>query len=74
LIILPLLALTTYSAGIQLGWRLFVVGIFLGLSLIGATFMEAHVWVFSFIALVVVAMFLLLKHYAGPKIEKRNLE
>jgi hypothetical protein len=67
LIILLLLALTTFFAGIHLGWRLFIVGIFLGLALIGATYLEEFVWIFLFIAIVVVAIFLLLKRYAGTK-------
>jgi hypothetical protein len=65
LIILLLLALTTFFAGIHLGWRLFIVGIFLGLALIGATYLEEFVWIFLIIALVVVAIFILLKRYAG---------
>ena len=70
LIILLLLALTTFFAGIHLGWRLFIVGIFLGLALIGAAYLEEFVWMFLIIALVVVAIFLLLKRYAGPKMGK----
>lgn len=45
LIILLLLALTSFYAGIHLGWRLFIVGIFLGLALIGATYLEEFVWI-----------------------------
>ena len=71
LIILLLLALTTFFAGIHLGWRLFIVGIFLGVALIGATYLEEFVWMFLIIALVVVAIFLLLKHYAGTKIGEK---
>ena len=71
LIILLLLALTTFFAGIHLGWRLFIVGIFLGLALIGAAYLEEFVWMFLIIALVVVAIFLLLKHYAGTKIGEK---
>jgi uncharacterized membrane protein HdeD (DUF308 family) len=71
LIILLLLALTTFFAGIHLGWRLFIVGIFLGLALIGATYLEEFVWIFLFIALVVVAIFILLKRYAGTKMGEK---
>jgi general stress protein CsbA len=49
---------------------LFIVGIFLGLALIGATYLEEFVWMFLIIALVVVAIFLLLKRYAGTKMGK----
>jgi hypothetical protein len=74
LIILLLLALTTFFAGIHLGWRLFIVGIFLGLALIGATYLEEFVWIFLFIAIVVVAIFLLLKRFAGTKMGKMQDE
>ena len=65
LVILLLLALTTFFAGIHLGWRLFIVGIFLGVALIGAAYLEEFVWMFLILAIVVVAIFLLLKRYAG---------
>jgi hypothetical protein len=67
LVILLLLALTTFFAGIHLGWRLFIVGIFLGVALIGAAYLEEFVWMFLIIAIVVVAIFLLLKRYAGTR-------
>jgi hypothetical protein len=71
LIILLLLALTTFFAGIHLGWRLFVVGIFLG-ALIGAAYLEEFVWIFLIIAIVVVAIFLLWKYYAGSRMRKKQ--
>lgn len=74
LIILLLLALTTFFAGIHLGWRLFIVGIFLGLALIGATYLEEFVWMFLIMAIVVVAIFLLLKRFAGNKMGKMQDE
>jgi hypothetical protein len=72
LIILLLLALTIFFAGIQLGWRLFIVGIFLDLALIGAAYLEEFVWVFLIIALVVVAILILLKRYAGTEMVKKT--
>ena len=71
LIILLLLALTTFFAGINLGWRLLIVGIFLGVALIGAVFLDQFAWMFLIIAILVVAIFLLLKHYRGTKIEQK---
>ncbi len=67
LIILLLLALSTFFSGILQGWRLLIVGIFLGVALIGAMYLEEFVWMFLIIAIVVVAIFLLLKRYAGTK-------
>ena len=73
LIILLLLALTIFFAGINLGWRLLIVGIFLGAALIGAVYLDQFAWMFLIIAIVVVAIFLLLKHYRGTKIgQKQN--
>ena len=72
LIILLLLALTTFFAGINLGWRLLIVGIFLGVALIGAVYLDQFAWMFLIIAIVVVAIFLLLKHYNGTKIGKKQ--
>ena len=70
LIILLLLALTTFFAGIHLGWRLIIVGIFLGVALIGATYLKEFVWIFLIIAIGVVAIFLFWKYYAGTKMGK----
>jgi uncharacterized membrane protein HdeD (DUF308 family) len=67
LIILLLLALTTFFAGVNLGWRLLLVGIFLGLALVGAVYLEQFAWMFIVVALVVVAIVLLLKYYSGKK-------
>jgi hypothetical protein len=67
LVILLLLALSIFIAGIHLGWRLCLVGGFLGAALVAATYLEEYVWILLIIALVVVAIFLLLKRYAGTK-------
>jgi uncharacterized membrane protein HdeD (DUF308 family) len=72
LIILLLLALTTFFAGINLGWRLLIVGIFQGVALIGAVYLDQFAWMFLIIAIVVGAIFLLLKHYSGNKMAKNT--
>lgn len=71
LIILLLLALTTFFAGINLGWRLLIVGIFLGVAIVGAVYLDQFAWMFVVIAIVVVTIFLLLKNYKGTKIGKK---
>ena len=72
LIILLLLALTTFFAGVNLGWRLLVVGILLGLALIGAVYLEQFAWMFLIIAIVVVTIFILFKYYAGKRMRKNK--
>jgi len=44
LIVFLLLALTTFLAGIHLGWRLCLMGLFLGAALVAAAFLEEYVW------------------------------
>jgi hypothetical protein len=63
LIILLLLALTTFSVGVNLDWRLMVVGIYLGLVVIGAAYLETFFWLFFLIAIAVIAAFLLLRRF-----------
>jgi hypothetical protein len=48
-----LLALSTFIAGIHLGWRLCLVGAFLGAALVAATYLEEYVWILLIIGLVV---------------------
>ena len=57
LIILLLLSLTVFGSGIYLGWRLCVVGAFLGLALVLATYLEEFIWLFMIILVVGVAAF-----------------
>ena len=55
LVILLLLALTTFASGIQLGWHLCVVGVLLGLALIMATYLEEFIWLIVLLMAVVAA-------------------
>jgi hypothetical protein len=68
LIILLLLALTTFFAGILLGWCLCQVGGFLGAALVAATYLEEYGWILLIIGLSVLAFVFLLKRYAGGRI------
>jgi hypothetical protein len=65
LIILLLLALTTFFAGVRLDWRLLIIGFILGLALIGAAYLETFFWLFFLLAAAVIAAFLLYKHFTG---------
>ena len=72
LIILLLLALTTFFAGIHLGWRLCLVGGFLGAALVAATYLEEYVWMLVIIAMVILAIVFLLKRFVGPRPIKKQ--
>ena len=63
LVILLLLALSTFIAGIHLGWW----GGVLGAALAAATYLEEYVWIFLIIGLAVLAIVFLWKHFAGSQ-------
>jgi hypothetical protein len=69
LVILLLLALSTFIAGIHLGWRLCLVGGFLGAALVAATYLEEYVWILLIIGLAVLAIVFLWKHFVGSQDE-----
>jgi hypothetical protein len=69
LIILLLLALATFFAGINLDWRLLIVGAILGTVLVGAAYLETYFWIFLLVAIAVIAAFLLYKRYFSPKMQ-----
>jgi len=67
LVILLLLALSTFIAGIHLGWRLCLVGGFLAAALVAATYLEEYVWILLIIGLAVLALVFLLKHFSSSQ-------
>ena len=67
LVILLLLALSIFLAGIHLGWRLCLVGGFLGAALVAATYLEEYVWILVIIAAVILAVVFLLKRFVGTR-------
>jgi hypothetical protein len=67
LVILLLLALSTFIAGLHLGWRLCLVGGFLGAALVAATYLEEYVWILLLIGLAVLVLVFLWKHVAGSQ-------
>ena len=68
LVILLLLALSTFIAGIHLGWRLCLVGGFLGAALVAATYLEEYVWVLLIIGLAILVVVFVLKHFVGSQV------
>ena len=67
LVILLLLALSIFIAGIHLGWRLCLVGGFLGAALVAATYLEEYVWILLIIGLAVLVIVFLWKHFVGSQ-------
>lgn len=61
LIVLLVLALGTFLAGIQLGWRLFVLGAFLWIILVMAAYLQGSLWVLILVGVVMISLFIYLR-------------
>ena len=61
LIVLLVLALGTFLAGTQLGWRLFVLGAFLWIILVMAAYLQGSLWVMILIGMVMISLFFYLR-------------
>lgn len=55
LVILLILALTTFLDGIRLGWRFSIAGVFLGVTAIIAAYIEQFMWVVLMLAVALIA-------------------
>ena len=55
LVILLILALATFLAGLRLGWRLCILGFLLGSTLILATYLEEFLWIVLLVVVVAAA-------------------
>jgi hypothetical protein len=69
LIVLLVLALGTFLAGIQLGWRLFVLGVFLWVILVMAAYLQGSLWVMILIGVVMISLFIYLRSRSGKSTE-----
>jgi hypothetical protein len=55
LVILIILALATFQAGLRLGWRLCILGVLQGGALMLATYLEEFLWIVLMVVLVAAA-------------------
>jgi hypothetical protein len=70
LVILLLLALTTFVSGIQLGWHLCVVGVLLGLALIMATYLEEFIWLIMILMAVAGVVIYFASKYSSASVRR----
>jgi hypothetical protein len=70
LIVLLVLALGTFLAGIQLGWRLFVLGAFLWVILVVAAYLQGSLWVMILIGMVIISLFVYLRSRGSKSTEE----
>ncbi len=67
LIILLILALATFLAGLRLSWRLCLLGVLLWGALIMATYLEEFIWIVLLVVLAATAtLYFLGRHKAAP--------
>jgi hypothetical protein len=69
LIVLLVLALGTFLAGIHLGWRLYVLGAFLWIILVMAAYLQGSLWVMILVGVVMISLFLYLRSRSGKSSE-----
>ncbi len=53
--VMTVMALATFLAGVYIGWRFLVLGLFIALATVFAAYLEAWIWVLIPIALLIVA-------------------
>ena len=53
-ILMTIMSLSTFLAGIYIGWRFLVLGVFIALATVIAAYLETYVWVLIPIAIVIV--------------------
>ncbi|MGB5617293.1 MAG: hypothetical protein WBM78_10660 [Desulfobacterales bacterium] len=74
LIILIILALATFLAGLRLGWRLCIIGLLMGGALILATYLEEFLWIILMVVLAAAAGVYFWARYKSnlpPEVEDR---
>ena len=68
LIILLILALATFLAGLRLGWRLCILGLLLGGAMILATYLEEFLWIVLMVVVAAAAgIYLLARYQSNPE-------
>lgn len=55
-VLMTIMSLATFLAGVYINWRFLLLGIFIALATIFAAYLEAYVWVLIPIALVIIAI------------------
>ncbi len=68
-VLMTIMSLSTFLAGIYIGWRFIVLGMFIALATILAAYLEAYVWILIPVAIFIIALALYL---AWSKFKKLN--
>jgi prolipoprotein diacylglyceryltransferase len=72
LVILLILALATFLAGLRQDWRLCLLGVFLGGALILATYLEEYLWIVLMVVLAAAAcVYFVARYKSAPEAEEQ---
>jgi len=55
-VLMAIMSLSTFLAGIYIGWRFIVLGLFIALATVFAAYLEAYVWVLIPIAIAIIVI------------------
>jgi hypothetical protein len=69
IIILLLVALSTFLAGIQIGWRLYLIGFFLGIIMVMTAYLKDYLWVLILLGVLTILVYLYLRSRKRQKVE-----
>jgi hypothetical protein len=67
LMLLLVLALSTFVAGIRLGWLFRLIGLFLGISLLVLVYIELYLWVLAVLAVLILVIHHFFVRYVRTK-------
>ena len=72
-VLMTVMSLSTFLAGIYIGWRFLVLGVFIALATIFAAYLEAYVWVLIPIAILIIAvgLFIAWREFKSLKSNKK---
>lgn len=68
-VLMTIMALSTFLAGIYTGWRFLVLGLFIALATLIAAYLEAYVWVLIPVALLILAVGVVLSFMQFKKLK-----
>jgi len=69
LVIILILALATFLAGVHLGWRIYLVGAFLGAIIAMQIFFQAYIWLLVLVGLLMVGLYIYIRMRGSRKAE-----
>ena len=71
-VLMTIMSLATFLAGIYINWRFIVLGVFIALATVIAAYLEAYVWLLIPIVLTLIAIIFLIRHFKFRSYKKAS--